>query len=91
MRTITPSNIGYANSIDHLYLSFGDHDLSNMSYEEEVGPFITLQYSWPDEQLAGMEVHGFVEHFGKPPMQFTVNAAEPFAVNTPALKKEAFA
>lgn len=91
MKALKPSSLGYAECIDHLYVTFGEHDLSYVSYEEEVGPFITLQYSWPDNELAGMEIYGLKKNFGEPPLKIAVNAREPFTVEIPSLDLEAVA
>lgn len=89
MRTLRPSKVGYAAAVDHLYVAFGEGDLGAMDHEDEIGPWITLQYSWPDNELAGMEVYGLKEHFGEPPLRITVPAEEPFALEVPALPASA--
>lgn len=88
MKTLKPSEMGYAAAIDHLYVAFGEDNLGAIDHEDEIGPWITLQYSWPGNELAGMEVYGLVEHFGEPPMTITVPADEPFTVDIPALDGE---
>lgn len=86
MRTLKPVHVGYAESVDHLYVAFDESDPTCVLSEEEVGPWVTLQYSWPDGRLVGMEVYGLVEHFGEPPLTIEVDADEPFAVEIPAVK-----
>lgn len=88
MRTLKPSRVGYAAAIDHLYVAFGEGGLGDVDHEDEVGPWITLQYSWPGNELAGMEIYGLVEHFGKPPLSITVPGRDPFVIDIPALDGE---
>lgn len=88
MRTLRPSSIGYAEVIDHLYIAFGDSDLTTLDHEDEVGPWITVQYSWPDGELAGIEIYGLKEHFGNPPLSIMIPAREPFIVEIPELRPE---
>ena len=87
MRTLRPSSIGYAESVDHLYVAFDGSDPTCVSREEEAGPWVTLQYSWPDGRLVSMEVYGLVEHFGEPPLTIVVDSEEPFAVEIPAISR----
>ncbi len=87
MKTLRPVKLGYADAIDALYLTFGSGSHDFVGSEDEVGPWMTVQYSWPDERLMGMEIYGLKEHFGKPPMRLTVAAREPFVVEIPEIEE----
>ncbi len=87
MRTMRPDRMGYADSVDVLYVAFGDHNLDYVGSEMEIGPWMSVQYSWPDNEVMGMEIYGLKEHFGEPPIKITVPAEEPFTLDIPALSE----
>ena len=87
MKTLRPVKLGYADAIDALYLSFSGDAQGYVGSEDEVGQWMTVQYSWPDNRLMGMEIYGLKEHFGEPPMRLTVAAREPFVVEIPKIEE----
>ena len=74
MKAISPIRVAYDESTDVLFASFGDFDLTCLDYEDDLGNGVFLQYAWPGGDLAGMEIWGFLKHYGVPPI--TIRAGE---------------
>lgn len=75
---VDATRVAYAPSSDVLYVSLGDYDPTLIDEEIDTGDGVFLQYSWPDHELAFIEVLGFAKRFG--PLPATINLSEPEAM-----------
>lgn len=86
MRTIVVDRdrVGYDHASDTLFVSFGPYDLTCLDHEDELDGGVYLQYSWPDCELAGMEVWQFSKRYGSLPVTIRVQGEDDYEFVIPA-------
>ena len=70
---VEPSRVAYDDATDTLFVGLGDYNPTCIDHEVECGNGVFLQYSWPDEKLAFIEIW----HFEENSWQFPVTIITP--------------
>lgn len=80
---VDSSRVAYNKGADVLFVSFGPYDLTCLDHEDELADGVYLQYSWPDGELAGMEVWKFSRRYGSLPVTLLLHGDEDLEVVIP--------
>ena len=83
MRTyeVDRSKAYYDEESDVLIVALGDYDQGMIDHEDDLGGNVYLQYSWPSNQPAFVEVWHFARDGRTFPATIEVNSDEPFIVS----------
>lgn len=81
--TLDEKRVAYDPATDVLFASLGDYDPSMLDEEISAGDGVYLQYSWPDHELAFIEVFGFSKRYGSLPVNIRLDTPEMMTIQLP--------
>jgi hypothetical protein len=67
-KTLTATSVEYDSETDILFASFGTHDSTLIDHEDSLSDGVYVQYSWPDVELAFMEIWKYSKRYGSLPI-----------------------